>query len=173
MMLGCVERRFDTVSAPRPLQWLADNGAAYTAKETIDLAAALNLVPCFTPVRSPESNGVCEASAKTLKRGYVRVNPRQEAISVLQQLPAWFEDYNAVHPLSGLRMPSPREFIARQSATQAACSVQRGALQDWAAASWAPEAIGGSCMAQHHADFARVYGIAPERRVQPGRKNSS
>jgi transposase InsO family protein len=53
----------------------------------------------------------------------VRVNPRPDAISVLQQLPAWFEDYNAIHPHSGLRMLSPREFIAQQSSTPAACPV--------------------------------------------------
>lgn len=123
MMLECVERRFDAVRAPQPVQWLADNGSAYTAAETVDFATALNLVACFTPVRSPESNGVCEAFVKTMKRDYVRVNPRPDAISVLEQLPAWFDDYNAIHPHSGLRMLSPREFIAQQSATQAACPV--------------------------------------------------
>lgn len=123
MMLDCVERRFDAIRAPQPVQWLADNGSAYTAAETTDFAAALNLIPCFTPVRSPESNGVCEAFVKTLKRDYARVNPRPDAISVLQKLPAWFEDYNTIHPHSGLRMRSPREFIAQQSANQAACPV--------------------------------------------------
>jgi transposase InsO family protein len=123
MMLDCVERRFDAIRAPQPVQWLADNGSAYTAAETTDFAAALNLIPCFTPVRSPESNGVCEAFVKTLKRDYVRVKPRPDAISVLPQLSAWFEDYNTVHPHSGLRMRSPREFIAQQSANQAACPV--------------------------------------------------
>jgi transposase InsO family protein len=123
MMLGCVERRFDAIRAPQPVQWLADNGSPYTAKGTLDFAAALNLVPCFTPVRSPESNGVCEAFVKTFKRDYVRVNPRPDAISALQQISAWFEDYNAVHPHSGLRMRSPREFIAQQSATPAGCPV--------------------------------------------------
>lgn len=123
MMLECVERRFDAVRAPAPVQRLADNGSAYTAGETVDFAAALNLVPCFTPVRSPESNGVCEAFVKTVKRDYVRVNPRPDALSVLQQLPAWFEDYNTIHPHSGLRMQSPREFIAQQSANPAACPV--------------------------------------------------
>ena len=58
------------------MQWLADNGSAYTAAETLSFAAALNLVPCFTPVRSPESNGVSEAFVKTLKRDYARVQPR-------------------------------------------------------------------------------------------------
>ena len=123
MVLECVERRFDAVRAPQPVQWLADNGSAYTAGGTVDFAAALNLVPCFTPVRSPESNGVREAFVKAFKRDYVWVNPRPDAISVLQQLPAWFEGHNAVRPHSGLRMLSPREFIAQQSATQAVCPV--------------------------------------------------
>ena len=123
MMLACVERRFGNVRAPHPVQWLADNGSPYTARDTIDFAAALNLVACFTPIRSPESNGVCESFVKTLKRDYARVSPRPDAITVLQQLPAWFEDYNTLHPHSGSRMLSPREFIARQSSTPAACPV--------------------------------------------------
>jgi transposase InsO family protein len=123
MMLDCVERRFDAIRAPQPVQWLADNGSAYTAAETTDFAASLNLVPCFTPVRSPESNGVCEAFVKTFKRDYVRVNPRPDAISALQRMAEWFEDYTTTRPHSGLRMRSPREFIAAQSATHADCPV--------------------------------------------------
>ncbi len=123
MMLECVERRFDAVRAPEPVQWLADNGSAYTAGETVDFATALNLVACFTPVRSPESNGVCEAFIKTFKRDYVRVNTRPDAIAVLQQLPTWFEDHNDIHPHNGLQMLSPREFIAQQSSTPAECPV--------------------------------------------------
>jgi transposase InsO family protein len=53
-----------------PIEHLSDNGSPYTAKETRDFAAALNLVPCFTPVRSPESNGMSEAFVKTFKRDY-------------------------------------------------------------------------------------------------------
>ncbi|MBW8271519.1 IS3 family transposase [Caldovatus aquaticus] len=123
MMLECVERRFGAVRAPEPVQWLADNGSAYAAAETVDFATAPKLVARFTPVRSPESNGVREAFVKTVKRDYLRANPRPDAISVLQQLPARFEDYNAIHPHSGLRMLSPRELIAQQSATQAVCPV--------------------------------------------------
>lgn len=68
-------------------------------------------MPCFTPVRSPESNGISEAFVKTLKRDYARVQPRPDALTVLAQLPAWIEDYNTSHPHSGLQMLSPREFI--------------------------------------------------------------
>jgi putative transposase len=115
LMLACVERRFATLRAPHPVQWLADNGSAYTAQETLGFAAALSLVPCFTPVRSPESNGVSEAFVKTLKRDYARIQPRPDAVAVLQQLPAWVDDYNESHPHRGLRMRSPREFIRSQS----------------------------------------------------------
>ena len=64
LMLACVERRFASLRAPHPVQWLADNGSALTARETLDFAAALSLVPCLTPVRSPESNGVSGPSSK-------------------------------------------------------------------------------------------------------------
>ena len=115
LMLACVEQRFGTCRAPHPVQWLADNGSAYAARDTRDFAIVLNLVACFTPVRSPESNGVSEAFVKTLKRDYARVQPRPDALTVLAQLPGWIEDYNENHPHSGLQMRSPREFIRSQS----------------------------------------------------------
>ena len=115
LMLACVERRFAAIRAPHPVQWLADNGSAYTAAETLEFAAALGLVACFTPVRSPESNGVSEAFVKTLKRDYARVQTKPDAATVLLMVPQWIEDYNDNHPHSGLRMRSPRELIQCQS----------------------------------------------------------
>jgi len=56
------------------------------------------LVSRFTPVRSPESNGMAEAYVKILKRDYVYVQDRPDAQTVLIQLAAWFEDYNEVPP---------------------------------------------------------------------------
>ena len=41
-----------------------------------------------------------------------------------------FEDYNTIHPHSGLRMRSPREFIEQQSVNQAACPVDGGHPSD-------------------------------------------
>jgi putative transposase len=61
LMLKAVELRFGTIQAPHAVEWLSDNGSAFTASETLDFAAALGLVPCFTPVQSPESNGIAEA----------------------------------------------------------------------------------------------------------------
>ena len=110
LMLESVERRCGTTHTPQPIQWLSDNGSAYRAHETIDFAIRLGLAPCFTPVRSPQSNGMSEAFVKTFKRDYVYVNELRDAASVMRQLAAWFEDYNEVHPHKGLRMQSPREY---------------------------------------------------------------
>ena len=100
---------------PHPVEWLSDNGSAYIAKETAQTAAALGLRLLFTPVRSPQSNGIAEAFVKTLKRDYARLAILADAETVLRLLPAWFEDYNTIHPHSGLRMLSPREFLSRSA----------------------------------------------------------
>ncbi len=83
MMLEAVETRFGQLRAPHPVEWLADNGSPYTAKPTRAFAQALNLTPCFTPVASPESNGLSEAFVKTFKRDYVRVHPLPDAETAL------------------------------------------------------------------------------------------
>ena len=115
MMLEAVETRFAALRAPNPIEWLTDNGSAYTARETRDFAVALDLVPCFTPVQSPQSNGISESFVKTFKRDYVRVNALPDALAALRQIAGWFEDYNDNHPHSGLKMRSPREFISAQA----------------------------------------------------------
>jgi transposase InsO family protein len=94
MMLEAVEKRFGAVRTPHPVEHLSDNGSPYTAKETTDFAAALNLVPCFTPVKSPESNGMAEAFVKTLKRDYVRISSLPDAQTALRQIAGWIDDYN-------------------------------------------------------------------------------
>jgi hypothetical protein len=55
-------------------------------------------VPCFTPVRSPESNGIAEAFVKTFKRDHVLVRPRPDTATMVAQLDSSFEDYNETHP---------------------------------------------------------------------------
>ena len=115
MMLEAVEKRFADTRAPHPIEHLSDNGSPYTAKDTRDFAAALNLVPCFTPVRSPESNGMAEAFVKTFKRDYIRVHALPDAPAALRQIAGWIADYNEIHPHSALKMRSPREFIRAQA----------------------------------------------------------
>lgn len=53
LMLECVEKRFGALKPPHPVEWLADNGSCYTAKETVVFASMLGLLSRFTPVRSP------------------------------------------------------------------------------------------------------------------------
>jgi len=117
MMLEAAEGRFGGIRAPHPIEMLTDNGSAHTARETRIFARQLGLKPCFTPVRSPQSNGVSEAFVHTLKRDYVQVTPLPDAASALALIGTWFDDHNNHHPHSGLRMRSPREFIAAQTAT--------------------------------------------------------
>lgn len=122
LMVECVETRFRAPRAPHRVQWLADNGSIYAAGRTVEIALALNLDPCFTPVESPESNGVAEAFVKTFKRDYVRVSPIPDAATALAAVAGWMADYNEVHPHSRLGYRSPREFIQAQS-QPAACPV--------------------------------------------------
>jgi transposase InsO family protein len=80
-------------------------------RTTADIARALGLTLLFTPVRSPESNGISESFVKTLKRDYARLNILHDADAILAMLPDWIEDYCEIHPHSGLKFRSPREFI--------------------------------------------------------------
>ena len=123
LMLEAVEKRFGRCVTPQPIQWLSDNGSCYRAYETIEFAVRLGLVPCFKPVRSPQSNGMAEAFVKGFKRDYVYVHDRPDAATVLSQLSNWFEDYNEVHPHKALRLKSPREFI-RSYLQPAACPAE-------------------------------------------------
>ena len=111
LMIAAVERRFGPTRAPHAVEWLSDNGSAYTARETANTARALGLTLLLTPVRSPESNGMSEAFVKTLKRHYASITILPDAATILRLLPAWIEDYCEVHPHSGLKFRSPREFL--------------------------------------------------------------
>ena len=113
LMVACVERRFGGNRTTHAVEWLSDNGSAYRAKDTLEVATALGLRLAFTPPRSPESNGIAEAFVKTLKRDYAKVTLLPDAATILRLLATWIEDYNTSHPHSGLRMLSPREFRAR------------------------------------------------------------
>lgn len=128
LMIESVERRFGLVDKlPRPIEWLSDNGSPYTAGETRALARDIGLVPCTTPIQSPQSNGMAEAFVKLIKRDYARVNPKPDAASVLRQLDAWFEHYNSVHPHKALGYRSPREFreLMVEKTTDAVGAVRR------------------------------------------------
>jgi transposase InsO family protein len=111
LMAETIESRFGLVDRlPHRIEWLTDNGSAYTAHDTRNFALSMGLAVCTTPVQSPESNGMAEGFVKTFKRDYVHVNRLDSARVVLEQLPGWFEDYNEIAPHKGLKMKSPREY---------------------------------------------------------------
>jgi putative transposase len=60
---------------------------------------------------------MAEAFVRTIKRNYVRVSQIPDAATVIDQIPAWFDHYNTVHPHRALGYRSPRKFIADQIET--------------------------------------------------------
>jgi len=111
LMTEAIEYRFGAITKlPHRVQWLSDNAPAYIAHETRDFARDVGLEVCTTPFYSPESNGMAEAFIKTFKRDYVGMHELHNAVTVMQQLPLWFEDYNENHPHKGLKWMSPREY---------------------------------------------------------------
>ena len=77
------------------------------------MAAALGLRPALAPARSPHSNGLSGAFVKTLRRDCAKLAVLPDAEAAMALPPAWFEDDDTVRPNSGLRVLSPREFLAQ------------------------------------------------------------
>ncbi|UAN24699.1 DDE-type integrase/transposase/recombinase (plasmid) [Enterobacter sp. JBIWA003] len=100
-----MEKRFGDRLPDTPVQWLTDNGSAYTAHETRRFARELNLEPCTTVVSSPQSNGMAERFVKTMKEDYIHAktgceNSPAKPCSIV----------NALQPYSALGYHSPREY---------------------------------------------------------------
>lgn len=110
VMLRSVEKRFGDRLPGTPVQWLTDNGSAYTAHETRKFATELNLEPCTTAVSSPQSNGMAERFVKTMKEDYITFMPKPDVRTALQNLAVAFTHYNENHPHSALGYHSPREY---------------------------------------------------------------
>ena len=111
LMQQAVASRFGVGQRPDvPIQWLSDNGSIYTALDTLITAERLHLVPITTPAASPQSNGMSEAFVNTLRRDYIVGADLATAAIVLDQIPAWIADYNAVAPHSALGFRSPQQY---------------------------------------------------------------
>ena len=130
MLIEAVEKRFGAVEAAPEggqLEFLTDNGGAYTAADTRAIARSLGLKPVTTPVCSPQSNGLAESFVNTFKRDYVSRMDLTDAKTVMAQLPGAFEHFNTVHPHSSLTMRSPREFRQHQQLVAQAKSASTSA----------------------------------------------
>ncbi|BAQ81422.1 ISRso10-like transposase, OrfB [Pseudomonas sp. St29] len=71
LMLESVEKHFGDQLPITPVQWLSDNGLAYTAELTHLFARQIGLQLGTPPIRSPQSNGIAENFAKTIKLNYM------------------------------------------------------------------------------------------------------
>ena len=110
LILKRVEKRFGDELSATLVQWLSDNGSAYTAEQTCLFTRQISLQPVTTQVRSPQSNGMAESFVKTIKRDYLAHMPKQDRETPLHNLAIAFEHYNEQHPHTALKYRSPREF---------------------------------------------------------------
>jgi len=122
LMQRAVTARFGERERPdAPIQWLSDNGSIYTALDTLITAERLHLVPITTPAASPESNGMSEAFVNTLRRDYLAGADLSTADGILEQIPIWIADYNAVAPHSALGYQSPQQYRSTRLMTGPKC----------------------------------------------------
>jgi len=80
------------------IEFLSDNGPEYTSHRFRPFVRAMGLIPCHTPRRSPESNGLAEAFFGSFKRDYLYQAPIETLEAVERQLPGWIEHYNREAP---------------------------------------------------------------------------
>jgi len=113
MLDEAIDYRFgDCPVGAKGIELLHDNGPEYTANAFKDYVEKdLGMTDCWTPVQSPESNGMAESFIGTFKRDYVYENVLEDFKAVKEMIGEWIEDYNSVAPHSALGMISPREFI--------------------------------------------------------------
>jgi len=124
MVREAIFRRFgEDRQQAQGIEFLTDNGPEFKRKFQIFLTT-MGLIPCHTPCRSPESNGVVEAFFGTLKRDYVSQSGLDTRADILRQLPGWLVDYNEVGPHSALGMRSPVQFHQDWKAKNALNTVQ-------------------------------------------------
>lgn len=113
MLREAVFRRFGAArTRAQGIEFLSDNGPEYTSHRFRPFVRAMGLIPCHTPRRSPESNGLAEAFFGSFKRDYVYQACLETLEKVAHQVPQWIEHYNQQAPHSALGMRSPAEFYA-------------------------------------------------------------
>jgi hypothetical protein len=113
MLREAIFRRFgETRAHAQGIEFLSDNGPEYTSHRFRSFVRAMGLIPCHTPRRSPQSNGLAEAFFGSFKRDYEYQACLDTLKAVQRQVPTWIDHYNQEAPHSALRMQSPVEFYA-------------------------------------------------------------
>lgn len=111
MLQETLLNRFGQLPAPKPLEFLHDNGPEYLEHALQKQLKEWNIVNCNTPTYSPQSNGMCEAFNGTFKRDYVYQNCLDSEEEVRKMIHEWVKDYNTFAPHSALGMMTPAEFL--------------------------------------------------------------
>jgi putative transposase len=128
MLIEAVEKRFGDIEGipdTYTLEFLSDNGGAYIAAETRQIARQLGLKPVNTPVCSQQSNGMAESFVNRFKRDYASRMDFADARTVMAQMAMAFEHFNELHPHSALKMKSPREFRQHRAAQQRLAQIEQ------------------------------------------------
>ena len=113
LLREAVFRRFGEVrTRAQGIEFLSDNGPEYTSHRFRPFVRAMGLIPCPTPRRSLESNGLAEAFFGSFKWDYVCQACLETLEKVACQLPEWIAHQNREAPHSALGMQSPAEFYA-------------------------------------------------------------
>lgn len=114
MLREALFRRFgEARERARGIEFLSDNGPEYTSHRFRPFVRAMGLIPCHTPRRSPESNGLAEAFFGSFKRDYLYQASVETLEAVERQLPGWIEHYNREAPHSALQMQAPAAFYVQ------------------------------------------------------------
>lgn len=105
-------KRFGNKLPPKgQLQLLHDNGPEFIEKILTLTLKDWNIESCYTPVYSPQSNGMMEAFNGTFKRDYVYESCLDDASYVQKMIPKWIKEYNNYAPHSALGMKTPEEYF--------------------------------------------------------------
>lgn len=125
MLREAIYQRFgEARQQARGIEFLSDNGPEYVSHRFQPFVRAMGLIPCHTPRRSPQSNGLVEAFFGSFKRDYVYQACLESLEDVKRQLPGWIEHYNHKAPHSALEMRSPAEFYEEWKAKNKKLPVQ-------------------------------------------------
>lgn len=113
LLREAVFRRFGEARAgAQGIEFLSDNGPEYTSHRFRPVVQAMGLIPCHTPRRSPESNGLAEAFFGSFKRDDVDQACLETLEAVAQHVPGWMLHYHQQAPHSALGMRAPAEAYA-------------------------------------------------------------
>jgi len=105
MLREAVFRRFgEARDQAQGIEFLSDNRPKYTSHRFRLFVRAMGLIPCHTPRRSPESNGLAEAFFGSVKRDYVYQAYLETFETVERQIHGWIDHYNQQAPHSALGM---------------------------------------------------------------------